>query len=448
MTKDYTVTSNKNTDILIMSHMHNIYGGAEMALLETIRYLVDNKYQVHVIVGGTGSFTDEMNSIGVNYTLLGVPRWVKGVGDHSKFSYRSLNPTLNDLVGFVKLIDDLQPKVCLTNTIVSPFLAYAASIKSLPHIWYIHEIGGESMGLRYDIGESNTNQTIFSLSDKLIFNSKFTARHYQKFSNEPLDYDIIYPGHINIENLKRIKKNKKESNKFTIVLVGQIKPQKGQIDAVKAVVKLNQTHKNIHLRLIGLDEDPKYVRKIKKIINENRLETNVTLEGHMKEPSKFVAEADVALVCSVGEAFGRVTIEAMGMGVPVIGASSGGTIDLIKENVTGLFYSPGNSDDLANKIQYLIEHPSILHEMGKNAKEYSKNNFSKEKRFNAMKNILNSKNYSNSKKTNLSPLNALCSDYQDTVSLLRARENELKDIHNSKAYRLLKKIVEVKKRLF
>ena len=419
-----------------------------MALLETIQYLTDNKYQVHVVVGDKGSFSEALDDIGVKYTILGVPWWIKGITDNAKFSYNSLNPTVNDFSVLLKLIDDLSPSVCLTNTIASPFLAYAASIKNIPHIWYIHEIGGSSLGIRYDIGEKNTNNTIFALSDMLIFNSDFTARHYQKFSKVSLDYDIIYPGHIDVEDLTTIKKSGKKSDTFTIVLVGQIKPQKGQMDAVKAMVKLKPSHKNIQLRLVGLNEDPEYVSEIIKVISENGLEANIILEGYMQDPSKIVAQADIALVCSVGEAFGRVTIEAMGLEIPVIGASSGGTVDLIEDHVTGLLYEPGNSDDLANKIQHLIEHPSILQDMGKNAKKYSIDNFTVDKRFNSIKNIFNPNNYSSSKKVNLSPLSALCSDYQDTVSLLRARENDLKNIQNSSTYKFSKKISKIKKKLF
>ena len=62
--------------------------------------------------------------------------------------------------------------------------------------------------------------------------------------------------------------------------------------------------------------------------------------------------------------------------------------------------------------------------------------------------VFNPNNYSSTKKVNLSPLSALCSDYQDTVSLLRARENDLKDIQNSSTYKFSKKISKIKKKLF
>lgn len=55
------------------------------------------------------------------------------------------------------------------------------------------------------------------------------------------------------------------------------------------------------------------------------------------------------------EAFGRVTVEAMGSGVPVIGANSGGTVELIKNKETGLLYCQGDYRDLSEKICQFIE---------------------------------------------------------------------------------------------
>ena len=53
-----------------------------------------------------------------------------------------------------------------------------------------------------------------------------------------------------------------------------------------------------------------------------------------------LGDADVALMCSSSEAFGRTTVEAMKLGRPVIGADAGGTAELVRDGWNGLLYPP------------------------------------------------------------------------------------------------------------
>jgi glycosyltransferase involved in cell wall biosynthesis len=67
-----------------------------------------------------------------------------------------------------------------------------------------------------------------------------------------------------------------------------------------------------------------------------------------------IDRATVALVCSRDEAFGRVTVEAMKRGRPVVGAAAGGTGRLIEDGVTGRLYPPGDPAALAAVVGELL----------------------------------------------------------------------------------------------
>ena len=97
----------------------------------------------------------------------------------------------------------------------------------------------------------------------------------------------------------------------------------------------------------------------------------VKFVGYAENPFPFLQRADVVLMCSRYEAFGRVTVEAMKMGKPVVGARSGGTVKLIREGFNGLFYTPGANRELAEKIRYLHEHPDIAWQMGENGRQWA-----------------------------------------------------------------------------
>jgi glycosyltransferase involved in cell wall biosynthesis len=85
--------------------------------------------------------------------------------------------------------------------------------------------------------------------------------------------------------------------------------------------------------------------------------------------------SDIVLVCSRSEAFGRVTIEGMFSGRPVIGARSAATAELIKDGVNGLLYDPGNPGDLAEKIKRLQECPGLGERLGHEARAWVRRYF-------------------------------------------------------------------------
>ncbi|KAF7134948.1 hypothetical protein RHSIM_Rhsim08G0219300 [Rhododendron simsii] len=72
-----------------------------------------------------------------------------------------------------------------------------------------------------------------------------------------------------------------------------------------------------------------------------------------------------------GETFGRVTIEAMAFGLPVLGTDAGGTEDIVDHNKTGLLHPlrrPGNQV-LAQNLQFLLENPLARKKMGTRGRE-------------------------------------------------------------------------------
>lgn len=61
-----------------------------------------------------------------------------------------------------------------------------------------------------------------------------------------------------------------------------------------------------------------------------------------------------------GESLGLVGLEAMATGLPVIGSEMGGLLDYIKDSENGLFFSPGNKEELAIKIKEFFGHDARL----------------------------------------------------------------------------------------
>jgi glycosyltransferase involved in cell wall biosynthesis len=86
--------------------------------------------------------------------------------------------------------------------------------------------------------------------------------------------------------------------------------------------------------------------------------------------------ACVFVLPSISEGLGRVVIEAMAAGTPVIGSNVGGIPDMVKDGVTGWLVPPGDEVTLADRLRWVLEHPEEAHEMGYRARVAAEQSFS------------------------------------------------------------------------
>lgn len=86
------------------------------------------------------------------------------------------------------------------------------------------------------------------------------------------------------------------------------------------------------------------------------------LKGH--DLATAYASADLFVFPSDTDTFGQVIQEAMASGLPVIGARTGGSLDLIREGTTGTMFTPGASDDLHARLRVLVRRNDLRHAMG------------------------------------------------------------------------------------
>ncbi len=83
-----------------------------------------------------------------------------------------------------------------------------------------------------------------------------------------------------------------------------------------------------------------------------------------QELATAYASSDIFVFPSDTDTFGQVIQEAMASGLAVVGARSGGTIDLVQPNVTGRIFEPGIASDLRAQLRYLLAYPDRRREMG------------------------------------------------------------------------------------
>ncbi|OMO66799.1 Glycosyl transferase, family 1 [Corchorus olitorius] len=112
-----------------------------------------------------------------------------------------------------------------------------------------------------------------------------------------------------------------------------------------------------------------YVNEILRFLSQNaKLSESVLWTPATTRVASLYSAADVYVMNSqgLGETFGRVTIEAMAFGLPVLGTHSGGTVEIVEQNVTGLLHPMGHPGTkvLAENLRYLLKNPAARKQMG------------------------------------------------------------------------------------
>ena len=352
-------------------------GGAERALLELIDGLRERGVICSVLLRKRGWLEVELNRRSVPFAVIRHRAWT---------SARARSKLLNllALVMVVPVLSQLRRwdvDVVLTNTSVIPVGALAAALLRKPHVWHIHEFCKKEYGSTFDLGARLSIKIMGSLSALMVVNSKALEEYYERYIPRQ-QIRMIYQGVNTQAQGQGAERNELRSDRgpgpIGLVLVGAIQEGKGQTDAVRALRRLIDQGTQVELNLVGTGE-PADLDRVKSAVSRCGLEKSVKFSGQVPDPSPIVKASDIALVCSRSEAFGRATVEAMKLGKPVVGARCGATPELIRENFNGLLYTPGDDQELAQKIKFLIDNPELARQMGENGRRWAQDEFTVEK---------------------------------------------------------------------
>jgi len=356
--------------VILVSHSYEL-GGAELSFLETLKALSSTgKYKLYAVFPGRGT----LNQLCIPYCkeifIRYLPWWID---EGTEYPLRKKIERLKNIIASLKqaytLIRDVRPDVIITNTSSIPEFAFAAKITKTKHVWFIHELVDHGLNCHLIYGDTLSKRIISIFSDMVFTNSKFINSHYARYVPKNRLRMLYQPVDIDPLSVKKIKANE---SKMTLLIMGKVSPFKGQKEAVLACKELFRRGIDFQLLIVGT-EPSSYLEEIVAIIDRN-IQERVKLIPFTENPQSYYEQADIVLVCSQCEALGRVTIEAMKMGLPVVASNQGGNLELIQEGYNGYTYQLGNPTDLANKILQL-ENPIDRRKMGLNGKKWVLNHF-------------------------------------------------------------------------
>jgi len=150
-------------------------------------------------------------------------------------------------------------------------------------------------------------------------------------------------------------------------IVGHIQGWKGQLLAAEAVARARAKHPALRCLVVGgvHRDGAEYAERLRARIAAPDLAGHVVLAGARRDVPACLDAMDVVLHSSVTpEPFGRVLIEAMALGKPLVAPAEGGPLVVVVDGTTGLLVPPRDPDALAGAIVALLDDPPRRAAMG------------------------------------------------------------------------------------
>jgi glycosyltransferase involved in cell wall biosynthesis len=219
-------------------------------------------------------------------------------------------------------------------------------------------------------------EKLFSrFTDRIVALTDGEKNDYKKLSVCPSEKLLKIHSGVDVaqymqSNGNRVEKKRSlglDQNEAVIGFVGWLLPIKGPNYLLKAMDYVWHEHPETSLVLVGkggLDVDLR-AEALRKNTNGK-----VKFLGWREDVDEIMPVFDMLVLPSLNEGMGRVLVEAMAAGKPVVASRVGGIPDLVRHGETGYLVPPADEKALADGIKKLLDDPERAWEMGQQGKEY------------------------------------------------------------------------------
>lgn len=132
-------------------------------------------------------------------------------------------------------------------------------------------------------------------------------------------------------------------------VIGRLDPQKGQREFLKSVPAVLQAVPDARFLVVGEETrgEEGLQKELESLVRTLSITTSVTFLPFTDRMPELLSAIDILAMPSSNETFGYLAVEALSMGVPVIGTRAGGLPEIVEHERTGLLIEPGDVDALA-----------------------------------------------------------------------------------------------------
>jgi glycosyltransferase involved in cell wall biosynthesis len=322
--------------ILAISNHGTLVGGGEHSFLDLIANL-SPAWKPAVVFPHQGELTRWCFHRDVKHCIISLHQL------RPQFFHKNLK----SLLAFIRLIKREEPNLIYANgSRAALYGGLAGRLCSTPVVWHCR-IAEKDPRLDY---------ILWRLSNRVIVNSQATSARFDlnfqpKIRMVHNGVDVAWLGD------KSVRKPTMIDEEWKVILavarVSRWKRHDLILSAFETVAKKDPT---VNLVCIGaMDKfETDWWRHLQMQSAQSSFSDRIHWIGQVDDVRPWYLAASMMVLASDNEPFGRVVVEAMASGVPVVANRSGGIPEIIRNGQDGLLVTPGNTKEIEDAITKII----------------------------------------------------------------------------------------------
>ena len=356
------------TNILVVHHDADLYG-ADRSLLLALRALKRASFHPILAVPHDGPLVEHVRREDVEAHIGLVGKLARGVLAPHRLPGVALDVVRSQRF-LAKILAGRPIALVYTNSIAVVGGALWAKLRGTPRIWHVREIvvapriaawGFPAMlrGLGgWCVCNSNaTRAWLTGAQPALAARSSVIWNGLEPVAVPPADAVARWRADLGFG-----------SDHVVVALVGRVNRWKGQGVLIDAARRLKAAgRERLRYVIVGdvADSQDHFRESMLEQIRQAGVADIVQWRPFTTEVNAVWAAADIAVVPSTEpEPFGRVAIEAMAHGLPVVASRHGGLVEIVEHEATGLLVPPGDGEALASALARLEAAPELRRSWG------------------------------------------------------------------------------------
>lgn len=355
--------------ILVYSHFGgNALTGACRSLLSVLRAARQAGHDILVVSPHEGEFSRMLGKEGIRVCVVPHPRWDvlpywsrppwQKIFLKLRARWRAAWNMLRCFRRHVWVSKSFRPDVVYTNTTVVPMGALTAMYLGCPHVFHAREFISLDFGRSLAVGWRMFGAVV-ARSAAVIANSQAVKRLLlRRAPKAPVT--VIYNGVPSPDKGCDVASTA-AAPIVRFLLLGTYGVGKGQELAVRAAALLKETGCRFEVLMAGDGER----RPVRELCRQMDVEGFVFPGPYVVSVEELFRRADVYMMCSAHEAFGRVTVEALLHGLPVIGVKGDYTAtgEIVNHGENGLLCE-GTPAAICKAMKTLADNPRLRRRLG------------------------------------------------------------------------------------
>jgi glycosyltransferase involved in cell wall biosynthesis len=364
--------------ILFMTHA-GAAGGAELKMIDLAE---STEYPSEVLLLDNGPLEAELKARGIPVSVQALPASAGTVRRESGLlaMLRAVPATLSMVRGIARRSRDFDAVVCFSQKSFV-LAALAKPIARRPILWFMNDI----------VSTDHFNPLLVRFLTALsriaahhvIVNSEASLEAWYAAGGRRARVSVIHPmiradlAAVQASDAIRIAAHREKFGRGRplVGLFGRISPWKGQDVFLRAIARVPDVSAVIAGGALFGEEQ--HERNLRQLTLDLGIEDRVTFAGHVADVPALMAACDVVAHCSTApEPFGRVIVESMFAGTPVIATDAGGAREIVTHGETGQLTPMSDVPALAQAIRRYLEDPGWSRTIATRARVYAEEKFS------------------------------------------------------------------------